>query len=403
MNTVNRFKKDFPIFTHSPNLVYLDSTATSLKPQLVVDALREYYEQFSANIYRGIYDISEKATEKYEKTRSEIARFINAESGDEVVFTRNTTESLNLIMYAFGKDLVSSGDAVAVTITEHHSNFVPWQELAKEKGARFTVIDCDQSGNLINIATAITKKTKILALTYVSNVLGTVNPVRSIIAQARKINPDIIIIVDSAQAVAHMPVDVRALGCDFLAFSSHKMFGPTGVGILWAKKSHLKRMRPFLFGGEMIETVHVEQTRFKLAPHKFEAGTPHIAGVIALESAVSYLQSVGWDRLIQHESTLISYAYDRLNIKIPGIQILGPKKHRSSIISFSLPSVHAHDIAQVLNEDHIAVRAGNHCAMPLHNRFGITATCRVSFSIYNTEEDVERLVRGLQRVIKIFH
>lgn len=403
MLNTKKIKKDFPIFKHFPELVYLDSTATSLKPKQVIDKLEEYYQEYPANIYRGIYDISEKATEEFEKTRQTIALFINAPLSEEIIFTRNTTESINLIMYALGKKIVHKNDELAVTIMEHHSNFVPWQELSKEKGAELSIIDIDENGELLPITKTITKKTKILAITYISNVLGTINPIKEIIQKARKINPAIIIIVDGAQAVLHMQIDVQKLDCDFFVFSSHKMLGPTGVGVLWGKKKILERMDPFMYGGEMIESVAVNNSTYKKIPHKFEAGTPHIAGVIALRSAITYILQIGWKQIISHEKKLTRYAM-RLLEKSFGhsVTILGPKENRSGIICFNLLEIHPHDIAQLLNENHIAVRAGHHCAMPLHTRLGINASARISFSIYNSFQDIDRLILGLNKALKMF-
>ncbi len=396
-------KNDFPIFQNNPSLVYLDSAATSLKPQLVIQAEAEYYEKYGANVFRGIYKISEKATFEYEKTRDTVARFINARA-EEIVFTRNTTESLNLIAYSLGKQIVGEGDEIVTTIMEHHSNFVPWQQLALENGAAFKVVNIDQDGQLpVNWQSVITKKTKIVALTFVSNVLGTINPVKEIIRAVKKINPDVITIVDAAQAVPHMKVDVQDLGCDFLAFSSHKMLGPTGVGVLWGKYELLDKMYPFQFGGEMIEEVRIDKTTFAKPPHKFEAGTPAIAQVIALQKAVEYLQKIGMDEVSNHEKQLVSYALNLLSERFgKKITIVGPKNKdvRAGVIAFSFGKYHPHDIAQILDEGGIAIRAGHHCAMPLHHYLNTDATARVSFYIYNDTADVDRFVNGLEKVEK---
>lgn len=422
MINFQNLKKDFPIFKYHPNLVYLDSTATSLKPKVVIDKVREYYEKYSANVFRGIYQISEKATEEYEETRQVVAKFINAKSSDEVIFTRNTTESINLVAYSLGREIVGKGDEVVVSIMEHHSNFVPWQMLAFEVGADFKVIDVDREGYLQikkskvksqsynskvkieGLEDIVSKRTKILALTYVSNVLGTINPIKEIVKTAKEINPKIITVVDAAQAVPHMKVNVQDLSCDFLSFSSHKMLGPTGIGILWGKEEILRDMFPFNFGGEMVLEVYIDKTTFKEPPHKFEAGTPDIAGAIALKEAVRYLSNLGMEKVRRHEIKLTDYALKRLKEEFKEkIAILGPKniEERGGIVSFTFKKYHPHDIAQILDEENIAIRAGHHCAMPLHKRLGIEASARASFYIYNDKEEVEKLIEGLRKVEKV--
>lgn len=404
-------KSDFPIFKHVPNLVYLDSTATSLKPKSVIDKLLEYYEQYSANVFRGVYKISERATEEYEETRKLIGKFINAKKTEEIIFTRSTTESLNLIAYSLGRKIISAGDEIITTIMEHHSNFVPWQQLVLENGATFKVIDITDDGfldlSLSALDRIITKKTKILTLTYISNVLGTVNSIKEIVEAAKTINPKLIVVVDAAQAVPHIKVDVQDLGCDFLAFSSHKMLGPTGVGILWGKYEHLDQMFPFNYGGEMIQEVYIDRTVFKDPPLKFEAGTPHIAGVIALKEAVKYLEKIGIEKIREHEIFLTQSLRCSLEdefgkkIKILGPDISSFPDERGGITTFVFASYHPHDIAQILDEQNICVRAGHHCAMPLHQRLKVNASARASFYIYNTIEDVSKLVKGLKKVEEI--
>ena len=402
------YKNDFPIFKNNPELVYLDSSATSLKPQIVIDKLREYYEKYSANVFRGIYSLSEKATEEYENTRKVVAEFINAAKVEEIVFTRSTTESLNLIAYSLGRKIIGEGDEIVTTIMEHHSNFVTWQQLALENGAIFKVIDLDEYGYLnTQIDQVITKKTKILALTYVSNVLGIINPIKEIIRLAKSINPKLIVVIDAAQAVPHMQIDEQDLGCDFLVFSSHKMLGPTGIGVLWGKYELLDEMYPFNFGGEMIQEVYIDKTIFKKPPHKFEAGTPHIAGVIALKEAVKYLEKIGYEKIRRHEILLAkslecSLDYEFGNkVKLLAGEIFEYLEDRGGIISFSFGKYHPHDIAQILDGENIAVRAGHHCAMPLHNRLGINASVRASFYVYNGLDDVNKLIKGLKIVEKI--
>lgn len=401
----DKLKKDFPIFQNLPGLIYLDSTATSLKPQSVINKLREYYETYSANIYRGIYHLSERATEEYEKTREVIASFIHANTSGEVIFTRNTSESLNLLCYTLGEQIIKKRDEIATTIMEHHSNFVPWQQLLIKKGGKLSVIKLDTEGwlDVENLEKYISKKTKILCLTYVSNVLGVANEIKQIIKDAKKINQSIITIVDAAQAVPHRKVDVQDLGCDFLAFSSHKMLGPTGVGVLWGRKALLDAMPPFLYGGEMISAVHVRNSQFKEAPHKFEAGTPAIAEVIALKEAVFYLEKVGLKEIENHEKKLAAYAIKRLGQEFKNLHVIGPKKaeNKGGIVSFHFDKYHPHDVAQILSEKNICVRAGNHCAMPLHEELHLTATVRASFYLYNTVSDVDKLIAGLHDVSRI--
>jgi len=415
----------FPIYQNQPNLVYLDSTATSLKPKSVIDKIREYYEEYSANVFRGIYPMSEKATMEFEETRTIVSGFINANNSNEIVFTRNATESLNLLAYSLGRKILESGDEIVTTIMEHHSNFVPWQVLTSEVGAVFKIIDIDEEGYLdlgINnikdqksnikntnqklkaLDQIITKKTKILALTYVSNVLGTINPIREIVTQVKKINPKIIVIIDAAQAAPHLKIDVQDLGADFIVFSSHKMLGPTGVGVLWGKEKLLKEMYPFMYGGDMISEVYIDKTIYKDPPHKFEAGTPAIGEIIAFKEAIKFLNEVGMEKISEHEKKLTRIAIDRLTNTFGGeIKILGPRnvEDHNGIVSFSFGKYHPHDISQILADNGICVRAGHHCAMPLHTRLKLPATVRASFYIYNDEKDVERLVEGLKEVKKI--
>jgi len=409
-------KKDFPIFKTHPELVYLDSGATSLKPQPVIDAIGAYYSRYSANIHRGLYTISEKASAEYEETRSVVASFINAPSPNEIIFTRGTTEGINLVASTVGidaNDAIDPDAEIVTTVMEHHANFVPWQQLAFNTGADFKVIDIGNNYELknktesvtINLSNSITKRTKIFALTLVSNTLGTINPVKEIIVAAKKINPAIITVVDAAQAVPHLAIDVQDLGCDFLAFSAHKMLGPTGVGVLWGRKELLDAMPPYQFGGDMINEVSLEKTTYAKVPHRFEAGTPHIAGVIGLKTAIIYLKQVGLNTIAKHEHALASYAIDQLKQTFGDqIRIIGPTdmKQRTGIVSFTFDTIHAHDVSQILDENNIAVRAGHHCTMPLHTRLGIGASTRASFYLYNTKEDVEKLVRGLKKVKKVF-
>lgn len=397
----NIIKKDFPLFSHKPNLAYLDSSATSLKSKSVIEKITEYYSEYSANIFRGVYDISEKATAEYEETRTVIKDFIHAPSSDEIIFTRGTTESINLFVNGM-KDFLKERDEIVTTISEHHSNFVPWQQLSINNKHIFTVIvDLDLSS--LNWTDYISDQTKVVAITYVSNVLGTINPIKKIVSEIKKINPRCIVFVDGAQAVPHMSIDVQDLGCDAFAFSSHKMLGPTGVGVLWVKKELLEVFKPYHYGGDMIKSVSIENTEYADLPHRFEAGTPHIAGVIALKEAVTYLNKVGLDAIHSHEIELSQYCYDSLQKEFGEmISLIGPTKRETGIVAFSMKTIHAHDIAQVLNEDSIAVRAGHHCTMPLHTHLNLEASVRASFYLYNTRNDVERLIISLKKVVSLF-
>lgn len=391
-----QYKNDFPIFQKNPKLVYLDSAATSQKPKIVIDAMQEYYETYNANVRRGLYKIAEKATEKVEAVRKQVAKFINAEDASEIIFVRNATEAINLVAYSFGLHNIKKGDVVMTTIMEHHSNFVPWQQLAKIKDARFEVIDFGENFQLNQVI----KNAKFLAITHVSNVLGTINPIKEIIKKVRVVDPHIKILVDAAQSVPHMKVDVQDLGCDFLVFSGHKMMAGTGIGVMYGKKEILKKMQPFLYGGDMIKEVSIEQTTFADIPYKFEAGTPDIAGIVSLGVAITYLESVGMEKIRNHELKIMNYGYEKMK-KIDGIKIYGPKD-RVGVISFNLDDIHAHDVAQVLGDMSICIRSGHHCAMPLHKRLGVAATARASFYIYNDEEDVDKFTEGLKEVKKIF-
>ena len=401
---MKNIKKDFPIFEKNPGLVYLDTTATSLKPRVVIERLLDYYQSFSANVFRGIYKISEKATAAFEHTREITAGFINA-GQDEIVFTRNTTESINLVCYALGRKLIGKGDEIVVSIAEHHSNFVPWQQLAFENGGVFKILPVNEQGILVqDWEKVITARTKILALTYVSNVLGTINPIKEIISTVRRIKKDIIILIDAAQAVSSIKIDVKELDCDFLVFSSHKMLGPTGVGVLYGKKDLLEESFPFMYGGEMISRVEIEQSIFQPPPHKFEAGTPAIGEVIAFSAALEYLQKLDLKKIKRYLSDLGRSVFNTLKDEFgENIKILGPADadQKTSIFSFSFYNFHPHDIAQILDEQNIAVRAGHHCAMPLHRFYNLGASVRASFYIYNDENDLKALIEGLKRVIKI--
>ena len=397
MLDTKKIKNDFPIFKKSPHLVYLDSTATSLKPQIVINKLNEYYSEYSANIFRGVYDISERATAEYEETREVVKTFINAPQSKEIIFTRNATESINLFVNGI-KNLLQKGDEIITTVTEHHSNFVPWQQLAKNNSLKFTVLE-----TLSDFKFQISKHTKILAITYASNVLGTVNPIKQIIRDVKKINPYMLVLVDGAQAVPHIKIDVQDLGCDAFVFSSHKMLGPTGVGVLWVKKDVLETFLPYQFGGDMIRSVSIAETQFADIPHRFEAGTPHIAGVIALKEAIRYLNDITLNAIHSHEIELAQLCFDGLISEFgQKIKVIGPQKRELGIVAFVLKGVHAHDVAQLLNEENVAVRAGHHCAMPLHTHLNIEASVRASFYLYNTKDDISSLIAALHKVITVF-
>ena len=400
-------KKDFPILKRRINgkpITYLDSTATSLKPKCVIDAINGYYNAYTANVFRGIYTMSEEATAAYEGARKTIASFVHANQ-EEIIFTKNTSESLNLLAYTVIPMVIGKNDTVVTTIMEHHSNFVPWQQLVPKHGGSIRVWNITKEYTLDEkeISKLIDKTTKIVTMTAVSNVLGTIVPVKKIAAKIKKIAPHCLIFVDAAQAVPHMPVDVGDWGVDAVAFSGHKMLGPSGIGVLWVKKQLLETMPPFLYGGDMISEVHVGETKFNALPHKFEAGTPFIEGAIGLGAAVSYLQKLGMDAVRNHEKELVAYAIEKLS-EIEGITIYGPKdpEIRGGVLSFRLNGVHPHDVSQVLDTDNICIRVGYHCAMPLHENLGIGATCRASFYIYNTKDDVRTLIAGIKKVKKMF-
>lgn len=415
MKQASDVKKDFPIFTYQPELVYLDSAATALKPQMVIDALNEYYREYTANIHRGIYHNAEKASERYEAVRTDVAGFIHANNQSEISFSKNATESLNLLAYTIGETL-QKNDEIVVTIAEHHANFVPWQQITKRKGSRFRVLLINDEGKFIgeygkpieknwDWTTIISKKTKVFAMTHVSNVLGTLFPVKEYISVVKKINSSVICVVDGCQAIVHQNVDVQDLGADAYVFSSHKLFGPTGVGVLWAKLALLESLPPFLFGGDMITKVMVERTEFKSPPHRFEAGTPPIGEVIGLGAAIRYRLQLPWQTVVAHEKKLIQYTYEALvNTFSKKITILGTKNvdKRSGLIAFSLNGIHPHDIAQVLDEYHVCIRAGHHCAMPLHNYHHLTATARISFGAYNQKSDIDQCIVALQKAKQLF-
>lgn len=401
MFDVNLIRQDFPILQQQVNgkpLIYLDSTASSQKPTCVIEAMNTYYREYHANVHRGIYTISEKASEAYETARKKIARFINARSWREVIFTRNTTESINLVAYTWGQANLKPGDVIITSEMEHHANLIPWQQLAARTGATLKFIPVDEHGylDMATFETWLTPAVKLVAVTQMSNVLGTVTPVGDIVQKAHAVGAKVLL--DGAQAVPHMPTDVQAFECDFLAFSSHKMLGPTGLGILWARREILAEMPVFMTGGDMIKKVTYESCEWNDLPWKFEAGTPAIAEAIGLGVAVDYLTELGMHNIRLHEIELTAYAFERLG-QVEGIRIYGPLNptERGGTIAFTLGDIHPHDIAAVLDGEGIAVRAGHHCAMPLHDKFGLQATARASFYVYNLSAEVDRLAEGLDK------
>jgi cysteine desulfurase/selenocysteine lyase len=401
---VEKIRRDFPILhtqARAHNLVYLDNAATSQKPQVVIDALVHYYETGNANIHRGVHYLSEKATQEFEEGRAAVQHFISAASPSEIVFTRGTTEAINLVAQTYGRTHVGAGDEVLITAMEHHSNIVPWQILCEEKGAKLRVAPINDQGELIveEFAKLLSPKTKIVAISHVSNALGTVNPVKRLIAMAHA--KGIPVLVDGAQAVPHIAVDVRDLDADFYAFSAHKMYGPTGIGVLYGRKALLEAMPPYQGGGDMIASVTFEKTTYNKVPHKFEAGTPDMAGVVGLKAAIEYMHAIGIDKIAAHEHDLLEYATEKLSA-LPGIRVIGTAADKASVLSFVIEDVHPHDIGTILDQEGIAVRTGHHCAQPVMDRFCIPATVRASFAVYNTRAEVDALVAGIRKVEEVF-
>ncbi|MDN4492925.1 cysteine desulfurase [Ureibacillus aquaedulcis] len=404
---MNEIRKQFPVLNQEVNghpLVYLDSAATSQKPIQVLEAVKSYYELDNSNVHRGVHTLGNRATDSYEGAREKIRKFINANSTKEIIYTRGTTTSLNTVAGAYGRMHVNEGDEIVISYMEHHSNLIPWQQLAKEKGAVLKYFDLEQDGTITleTVRSTITDKTKIVAITMASNVLGTINPIKEIAEIAH--NAGAVIVVDAAQAAPHMPIDVQDLDCDFLAFSGHKMCGPTGIGVLYGKQALLEEMEPIEFGGEMIDFVDLYDSTWKELPWKFEGGTPNIAGAIGLGAAIDFLTEIGLEKIAEHEHSLVEYAMDEMD-KIEGVSIYGPRdpQKRCGLITFNIDGVHPHDLATVLDMNGIAVRAGHHCAQPLMKWLQCTATARASFYMYNTKEDVDRLVEGLRIAKEYFN
>ena len=401
-------RKDFPILERTvrenKTLVYLDNASTTQKPNQVIDAINDYYRNHNANIHRAVYALAEEATELYEKSRDKVANFINVKNRVEVIFVRGTTEAINLVAYAWGRDNLKEDDIIVTTEYEHHSNIVPWQLLTQEKGAKLEYIGMNDNGelNLDDLDKYLaTGKVKLVTFSLMSNVLGTISDAETIISKCKAAG--VLTLVDGAQAVPHMKVDVEKLGCDFFAFSGHKMLGPTGIGILWVRKSILETMNPFHGGGDMIREVHKYETTWNDLPYKFEAGTPNIADVVGLGAAIDYLSNIGMDVIRQHEIDLTSYALDKLS-QVKGLHIYGTKdiSKRGGVISFNFADVHPHDVAQIIDEEGIAIRSGHHCAQVLMERLNVAATSRASFYIYNTKEEIDALINSLYKVARIF-
>jgi len=406
MLDVDEIRKDFPILgrqVYGKPLVYLDNAATSQKPRQVIDALVHYYETYNANIHRAIHCLGEEATAAYEEARAKAARFINAPSPECIVFTRNATEAINLVAYAWGRPNVNEGDEILLTILEHHSNLVPWQLLAKERKATVRYLDITDEGtlDLSGLESLLSERTKIVCLNQVSNALGTINPVEDVARQAHR--QGALVMVDGAQSAPHLRVDVQAMDCDFFAFSSHKMLGPTGVGVLYARRELLETMAPFISGGEMIRQVTLEGTTWNDVPWKYEAGTPNIGDVIAFGAAIDYLEAIGMENVRAHEMEITSYALRRLR-QLEDITLSGPAdvEQRGGVVSFNYPDIHPHDVGTILDREGVAIRAGHHCCMPLMRRLGVAGTARASFYIYNTLEEVDVLISALQKTRSFF-
>jgi len=401
---VHRIREDFPILkqeVHGRPLVYLDSAATSQKPQVVIDRITRYYAEENSNVHRGVHYLSQLATREYDDARVKVQRFLNAAESHEIIFTRGTTEGINLVAQSYGRKFVHAGDEIIISAIEHHSNIVPWQMLCEQTGAKLRVIPINDDGELLmdEFAEMLSSKTRIVAVNHISNALGTINPIKRIVELAH--SRDIPVLVDGAQAAPHLKVDVRDLDCDFYAFSGHKACGPTGIGALYGKSYWLEAMPPVMGGGDMIASVTFEKTTYNVLPYKFEAGTPNIADAVGLGAAIDYLDGIGLDRIAAYEHELLQYATETIGA-IPGLRIIGTAREKASVLSFTLDNVHPHDIGTILDQEGIAVRAGHHCAQPVMKRFGIPATARASLAFYNTKEEIDALAEGLRRVMEVF-
>ena len=399
---MNNIKKDFPLLENE-NITYLDSGATTQKPIQVINAVEEFYQRYNANPHRGAYSLSVEATEQYENTRTKIAKFINAKHREEIIFSKNATESLNLIAYSYGLDNLKKDDEVVISIMEHHSNLVPWQKMTKQTGSKLNYMYINENYEIPDeeIENKITDKTKIVGITHVSNVLGTINNVKKVIKYAHK--KGAIVIVDASQSIPHMKIDVQDLDADFLVFSGHKMLAPLGIGVLYGKREILNKMTPFLMGGDMIEYVYEQDTTFATLPNKFEAGTQNVEGVIGLGAAIDYIENLGYDKIQEIENEVTSYARQELSkLNYLTLYTTPNEKNHSSVISFNIKGVHPHDVASILDSEGVCVRSGNHCAQPLMRFLGIDSTCRASFYIYNTKDDVDKLVKALDKAYGMF-
>lgn len=399
---INNIKKDFPLLENE-NITYLDSGATTQKPIQVIKAVEEFYQKYNANPHRGAYSLSVEATEQYENTRTKIAKFINAKHREEIIFSKNATESLNLIAYSYGLDNLKKDDEVVISIMEHHSNLVPWQKMTKQTGSKLNYMYINENYEITDeeIENKITDKTKIVGITHVSNVLGTINNVKKIIKYAHK--KGAVVIVDASQSIPHMKIDVQDLDADFLVFSGHKMLAPLGIGVLYGKREILNKMTPFLMGGDMIEYVYEQETTFAPLPNKFEAGTQNVEGVIGLGAAIDYIENLGYDKIQEIEHEVISYARQELSkLDYLTLYTTPNEENHSSVISFNIKGVHPHDVASILDSEGVCVRSGNHCAQPLMRFLGIDSTCRASFYIYNTKDDVDKLVKALDKAYNMF-
>lgn len=401
---VARIREDFPILDQMVNgkpLVYLDNAATTQKPQVVIDALVNYYTSDNSNVHRGVHTLSQRATEDFDIGRSKARQFLNAGSDQEIIFVKGTTDGINLVAQSYARPNLGEGDDIIISTMEHHSNIIPWQVLCQEKGAHLRVIPISDAGELLidEYEKLLTPRTKLVAITHVSNVLGTVNPIEQIVEIAH--NRGVPVLVDGAQAVPHMAVDVQKLGCDFYVFSGHKIYGPTGIGVLYGKSELLEAMPPYQLGSEMIKSVTFEHTIYNDLPFKFEPGTPHIAGVIGMGVAIDYLNGIGLDRIDAYEHELLEYGMECLS-GIDGVQLIGTAPGKSSVMSFVMDSAHPHDIGTILDTEGVAVRTGHHCAQPLMHRFGVPATARASLSFYNTKDEIDLLVKAIDRVIEVF-
>jgi len=401
---VQRVRADFPILErtiHGKPLVYLDNAATTQKPRVVLDAIASYYTSINANVHRGVHELSERATEAYEASRERVRAFFNAASTREIIFTRNATEGINLVAQSFARPLLTAGDEVLISAMEHHSNIVPWQMVCAATGARLAVAPIDDRGDVIleELERRLTPRTRLLAITHMSNALGTITPVREIVAMAHA--HGVPVLIDASQAAYHMRVDVQGLGCDFLVATGHKLYGPTGIGVLYGRESRLEAMPPFLGGGDMIASVSFEGSTWNVLPYKFEAGTPNMAGAVGLHAALDYIDAAGFDAIGAHEAQLLAYATQALE-EIPGVRLIGTARRKGSILSFVMDGVHPHDIGTIVDREGVAIRTGHHCAQPVMERFGVPATARASLAMYNTREEIDTLAAALRKVRQVF-